>query len=164
MADNPGLMLFQPPQELREMAAKAVMEEMGTLFAKISSPDSGRILESSLQLLPDEVFKTMAYLIIGNETDDISRGMIYEMACRIAQKMGYEFDNIEPITDAAGNILVLINAENLRRKGKVEYLAPDNIFTTKPKYPGYNKLTPEGKETYYKDILEAYTTPPKYVM
>ena len=156
--------MLQPPHELREMAAKAVMEEIGTLFAKISSPDSGRILESSLQLLSENVFKTMAYLIIGNETDDISRGMVYEIACRIAQKMGYEFDSIEPISEAASNILVLVNAENLRRKGHVEYLAPDNIFVAKPKYPGYNKLTPDGKEIYYKQILESNTTPPKYVM
>jgi hypothetical protein len=165
-ANNPlGVLLpmMQPPQQLREMAAKAVMEEFGMLFAKLNSPDSGRILESSLQLLPNEVCQTMAYLI-GNEANDISRGMIYELACRLAQKLGYNFESIEPITNAAGNIFILIHAEILRRRGHAEYLAPNDIFTTNPKYPGYNKLTPDGKEIYYQKILESITTPPKYVM
>ena len=90
--------------------------------------------------------------------------MVYELACKIAQKIGYEFDSIEPISDAANNILVLVNAENLRRKGHLDYLAPDNIFTSTPKVPGYNRLTNDGKAIYYKNILESNTTPPKYVM
>jgi hypothetical protein len=164
---NPlGLLLpiLQPPPELREMAAKAVLEEIGALFARISCPDSGRILESSLQLLPEEVFKTMAYLTIGHADDEITRGMIYELACRLAQKLGMEFESTEPIVDAANNILMLVNAEDLRRKGHAEYIAPDNIFTSKPKYPGYNKLTDAGKLVAYTEILEMNTTPPKYVM
>lgn len=162
---NPlGILLPQPPPELRMLAAKAVLEEIGILFARLNSPDSGRILESSLQLLPEEVFKTMAYLTIGHADDDITRGMIYELACRIAQKLNLDFENPEPIVDAANNIIVMINAENLRRKGHAEYLAPDNIFTSSPKYPGYNKLTEAGKLIAYTEILEMNTISPKYVM
>ena len=119
-------LLLQAMHEIHEMAANVVMEEFRTLFTKLNSPDSGRILESSLQLLPNEVCQTMAYLIgNGNEENDISRGMIYELACRLAQKLGYNFESIEPITNAAGNIFVLIHAEILRRRGYAESHCPD---------------------------------------
>jgi hypothetical protein len=152
-----------PTHQLREMAAKAVLDEIGKILFRISSTESGRLLESSLQLLPDDAFKTLAFLVVGSETDEITRAMIYELAFRIAQKLGMEFQTPEPITDAAENIMVLVNAENLRRKGHVEYLAPNDIFTSQPKQPGYNKLTDAGREIYYKEMLEK-TEKPKYVM
>ena len=152
------------PAGLREQAGKVIMEEIGKLMARVDSNESGRLMETVIQLLSDEVFRSLSFLIIGNEGDDFARGLIFEMAFRLANKMGKEFDTPDPITDAAGFIVVLINCENLRRKGYMEYLAPDDIFTSKPKFPGYNKLTESDRAKYYQEILETQMTTPKYMM
>jgi hypothetical protein len=153
-----------PTAQLKEAAAKAVMEEIGTLLVKMNTPDSGRLLESILQLLPDDVFKTLAYLVVGNESDETARALMFEIVFRIVQKLGLEFDNPDPITDAAASVMFLINAENLRRKGQMEYLAPDNIFTSHPKHPGFNKLTDSGKDIAFKQILERSDPTTKLIM
>lgn len=150
-------------KELRETAAKAVMEEIGEILARINTNESGRLMETVVQLLPADAFKAMANLCIGNESDEVARNLIFEFVCRIASKLGLEFDNSDPITEAAGSLMVLINCENLRRKGHMEYLAPDDVFTAKPKHPGYNKLTESGRQILYKEMLEMQPKP-KYVM
>jgi hypothetical protein len=149
--------------DVRERAGKNIMEEVGKLLARITSNESGRIVETVIQLLPDDAFKTLAYLVIGNERDDFPRSLIYEIAFRVAYKMGKEFDSPDPVTEAAEFIAVLINCENLRRKGHMEYLAPDDIFTSSPKFPGFNKLTESGRQLYYKELLEMKSNP-KFVM
>jgi hypothetical protein len=161
---NNNPLVLPTTTQIREAAAKAVLEEIGKLLVYMSTPDSGRLLESCLQMLPDDAFKTMAYLVIGNESDETTRGMLYELSFRIAQKLSLNFDTPEPITDAATNIMVLVNCESLRRKGQVEYLAPDNIFTMNPKHPGFNRLTDSGKDIAYKQILEGRKDIPKHVM
>ena len=149
--------------ELREAAAKVVMAEIGTILNRISSNESGRILETVVQLMPDDVFKTMSYIVIGNESDDTARNLLYEFVFRIANKLGMDFDSIEPINYAAGNALVIVNCESLRRKGQMEYLAPNDIFTDTPKHPGFNTLTDSGKQRLYTEMLEIQPKP-KYVM
>jgi hypothetical protein len=120
-------------------------------------------METVIQLLPDDVFKTLAFIVIGGEGDEIARNLIYEFVCRIASKLDLEFETPEPITEAAGSALVIINCENLRRKGHMEYLAPDDVFTSTPKNPGYNRLTDSGRQMLYKEMLEMQPKP-KYVM
>ena len=105
----------------------------------------------------------LALIVIGNESDEVARNLVYEFIFRIANKLGIEFDSSDPISEAAGNALVLINCESLRRKGQMEYLAPDNIFSPTPKYPGYNKLTESGKQRLYREMLEMQPKP-KHVM
>ena len=149
--------------EFREAASKIVMTEIGNILTHISSNESGRIMETVVQLLPDDVFKTMAYIVIGNESDDIARNLLYEFVFRIANKLGMDFDSIDPINHAAGNALVITNCESLRRKGQMEYLAPNDIFTDTPKHPGFNTLTDSGKQRLYTEMLEMQPKP-KYVM
>jgi hypothetical protein len=149
--------------ELREAAGKLVMEEVGRILMQLNSNESGRILETTLQLLSPEVFNTMAFLIIGNEFDNTARSMIYEFVFRIASKLGLEFQNLDLVNEAASTTAVLLSCEQLRRKGHMEYLAPDDIFSLKPKFPGYNRLTESGKKLAYTEILEAQPAP-KYVM
>jgi hypothetical protein len=139
---------------MRVDAARNVLEEIGKILFYINSNESGRIMETVIQLLPDDVFKTLALIVIGNENNEITRNLIYEFVCRIANKLNMEFDSPEPITEAAGSALVIINCENLRRKGYMEYLAPDNVFSGNSKNPGYNKLTESGKQVMYKEMLE----------
>jgi hypothetical protein len=143
-----------PTQQLKEAAGKAVMEEIGGLIFRINTSESGRLLETCFQLLPDDAFKTLVYLVIGNETDELARTLMYETAFRIAQKIGIEITNPDQITEAVSIIWMMVNAENLRRKGQMEYLAPNDIYTSTPKHPGFNRLTEAGKEIAYKQILE----------
>lgn len=159
-----SLGLLQPTEEMKSQAAKVVLEEIGKNLARLDTPDSGRLLESSLQLLPDPVFRSLAYLVIGNESNDLARNIVFELVFRIASKLGLQIDDVGPVTNAAGTVVVVINAENLRRKGHMEYLAPDNIFVENPKHPGYNKLTESGKDVYYKEVLDLQTEQPKYLM
>lgn len=142
-----------PSEGLKEAAAKAVMEQIGMNLARLQSNESGRILETAIQLLPDEVFQTLSYLVVGNENDDIAKHLVFETVFRIANKLGLEFETPDPVNEAVMHTLILINCENLRRKGHVEYSAPDNIFTDKPKYAGYNKLTESGKQLAIEQML-----------
>lgn len=149
--------------QLREAAGKAVIEEIGSLLFRVDTRESGRLLETCLQLLPDDVFKTLAYLIIGNESDELARTMMYEIAFRIAQKLSVEITDPEQIGEAVSIIWMMVNTENLRRKGQIEYLAPNDIYTSTPKHPGFNRLTDAGKGVAYAQILEK-DIPGKYVM
>ena len=150
-------------KQLREVAAKAVLEIIGEILTHINSNESGRLMETVVQLLPPDAFTAMANLCIGNESDEIARNLIFEFVFRIANKLGLEFESTDPISEAAGSALVIINCESLRRKGHIEYLAPDDIFSASPKHPGYNKLTESGKQVLYKEMLEMQPKP-KYVM
>ena len=150
-------------KELREAAAKVVLEEIGLILARINSSESGRIMETIIQLLPDDTFKSLAFIVIGNETDDVSRALVIEFILRIANKLGLDFESVDPLNEAAGNALVMINCESLRRKGHIEYLAPDDVFSSKPKHPGFNKLTESGKLRLYTEMLEMQSNP-KHVM
>jgi hypothetical protein len=159
----PGITITAVTEELRKVAAKAVMEVIGEILIRISSNESGRIMETVVQLLPDDAFNTLATLVIGHESDEIARNLIFELVFRVANKLGLEFEATDPISEAASSTLVIINCENLRRKGHMEYLAPDNVFTSHPKHPGYNKLTDSGKQILYKEILDTQPKP-KFLM
>lgn len=146
--------------QLRDMAMKAVMDAIAAQLFHIHTPDSGRLLESVFQILPDDTFRMLAYLVVGNEFNEDVRNMMYEIVFRIANKLGLEFTEMEPINDAVSVALVILNCENLRRKGIVDYLAPDNIFTTEPKHPGFNKLTETGQQLAYTEALESLSSTP----
>lgn len=141
--------------KLREAAAESIMIEVDRLMMQIQTPDSGRLIETVVQLLSEKVFAALATLVIGSEHDVLVRGLVFTITIRIANKLGLQF-NEQTISTGASSIMALINCENLRRKGHMEYAWPDNIFTRTPKYGGYMQLTEEGKQISYEMTLATY--------
>lgn len=129
------------------------------ILMRINHPDSGRIIETAIQQFSPEYFGILNHLV-NRDPDEISRNITIEMVMRLAQKMNVltEMDE-HSIHEAAINLHALIRYEDLRRRGHIEYLWPNDIFTNQPSDPGFIRLTELGKEIYYKQVLDSYISP-----
>lgn len=142
--------------DLKEKIALSLLKDMTELMMKIHHPDSGRVIESVLQLLPDNKMETLTVLCVGNEEEDLVQIIASTMVVRLASKQGIPITSSEMFIAAAKSFLLLINLENLRRKGHMEYLWPRNFFSDDPDEMAYNKLTEKGTEHVQKEFLKAY--------
>jgi hypothetical protein len=147
---------------LRKGAADAVLHEISMNIMRIASNESGRVVETAIQLLDESMFTALAAIVIGNETEEFVREFSYQIACLVANRIGMTVDlnpeTIESIQLAALSILALINCENLRRKGYMEFSWPDSIFSSSPKDPGFTKLTAEGNKLAQDFTLTAFNS------
>jgi hypothetical protein len=148
-----------PPSDtyskLREGAAVALLKEIGQTLFRISATESGRLAETCFQVLSESKFKALMTIIVGQETDDVSRQLLFSIAVQIACKLGITI-NEEQATEGAASILALLNSENLRRKGYMEYVWVNDIFTDAPSHPGFTRLTESGTQLAQKQLLEQY--------
>jgi len=141
-------------KQLRAHAAKLIIEDFEQKLFVMNSVESGLIMDSIIQLMPPELFSTLTYIIAEDSDDSIAQELIANMVFRVAAKLGLEFDDVEPVRRASALTWVIIQSENHRRKGNVEYSAPKDLFSDDPKDTGFNQLTEKGKELYHKQLLE----------
>lgn len=142
---------------IQKQASQIILTDFSNILFKINSVESGRIAETCLQLLSDQTFQLLAFFIIERESEELAKELVSEIVFAIYNKLGLEFDTVDPISDATINIMTLINYENLRRKGTLDYTFQDNIFTSTPKYAGFTKLTQHGEQIALDQVLFFHT-------
>jgi hypothetical protein len=142
-------------ETLRRNMLHVLMDELSTLMFKIHHPDSGRLIEAVMQVLPDDKFVALAALVIGNEDDELVQSFAAHMVLRIASKLEYRIESPEMFIRGAKNFLFLIHCESLRRKGHMEFIWPESIFTAKDHHE-YTGLTAAGMEVAQLQFLEMY--------
>ena len=141
--------------QIRRAAVDALVLELSTILVHLYHPHSGRLAESMFQLLSDKLFGAVTLLVVGHEQEALVREFVGNICVRIAQKLVVDISDEETIIGMT-NILGIINCENLRRKGHMEYLWPDDIFHSMPADEGYSQLTESGKILAQQFLLQQY--------
>ena len=149
--------------DLKEKIALALLREMTELMFKVHHPDSGRVIEAVIQLLPDNKMETLSVLCVGKEEDDIVQIIASTMVARLAAKQGISITSSEMFVSAAKGFLLLVNYENLRRKGHMEYLWNRDMFSDAVDEMAFNKLTDQGTDYIQKEFLKGYSGTGKLV-
>jgi hypothetical protein len=127
------------------------------LLVKFFSPHSGRVIESVLQLLPDERFQVLEALVSGNEEDPEIQFFSSVIIMKLAVHQNYTMESNEEYILACRSFMQLVSCEGLRRKGMLDYLWPENIFDIAGSKEGYMTLTSKGVESNQMKILENFT-------
>lgn len=140
--------------ELKKASIAAVSLEFGMLLMRINHFESGRVVETAIQQMKNPYFNALVILMEENTTE--TRKLLINLAMSVSQKV-YLTATDDEIGDAVMSIAALIQHESLRRKGHVEYVWANDIFTKTPTYPGFIRLTPAGKEEYLKQYLTVET-------
>ncbi len=139
-----------------ETFIKHLLSELGKVLVFINTPDSGRLAETTLQLLPEGTFNDIE-LLVTNGTSQVVNNFLDHFCGRIVQKL-YLKVTVEEYQNAMQSLYVLINAEHSRREGMLEYSWLDDIFNDDPKDKGYTKLTEKGREFYNANVLKEFST------
>ena len=144
--------------DLKEKLAISLIKEMTELMFKVHHPDSGRVIETIIQLLPDNKMEALSILCVGKEEDDIVQIIASTMVARLAAKQGISITSSEMFVSAAKGFLLLVNYENLRRKGHMEFLWPRNFFQEDDIKDdmAFNKLTDQGTDYIQKEFLKGF--------
>jgi hypothetical protein len=142
--------------KIREAAADSLLMGIDALLFHINTSESGYLVETILQLLPNNTFDLLANLVVQHETDDLVRGFCTMVAVHVAQKTGQDITEYDAIMNGASSVLALIQFENLRRKGQIEYSSMNDIFIENPKDQGFTRLTELGKQLTAAYILETF--------
>lgn len=143
--------------KIRQDALQRTDEVISDLLVKAFSPDSGRVIESVLQLMPDERFQVLEVLVSGNEDDPEIQFFASVIVMKLAVHQNYTIANNEEYILACRSFMQLVSCEGLRRKGMLEYLWPENLFDIAGSKEGFMKLTDKGIESNQTKILESFT-------
>jgi hypothetical protein len=141
---------------LREKIAQNLLDEMSQLLFKIHHPDSGRVIESVVQMLSDNKLTILAALCTNSQDSESIQVIATTIIMRLASKQNIEITSTEMFVDATNNFLLLVNFENLRRRGYLEYLWQRDMFSTAEDPMAFNKITPEGAVYTQQEFLKRY--------
>lgn len=141
---------------LRERITHSLLKDLADQMFWVHHPDSGYVIEAVLRVLPDSKMDTLSALCVGNEDDDLVQMLASSIVLRVAHKQDIEITSSEMFVQAAKNFLLLVNIENLRRKGHMEYQWPKNLFSDMSDYHAFTKLTASGESEAQKELLSYF--------
>lgn len=142
-------------QNLQDVAVAQLLRELTSNFGRIDCKESGWVAETAVQLLSDDYFKALAAIIL-SDNSQMANEIASAFVAKISQKLDIQIDSYEKLYNAMKNFIVLVNYENLRRKGYLNYVWTNDMFSLEPNQ-GYSELTAAGKAMAQRQILEAHT-------
>lgn len=145
---------------VRQRGASKLLDSITEWMMKIHHPHSGKIIESVVQILPDDEFDVLAALCLGYEDDELVQQFSASVVVRLASKQGMKTIEYEKYLNASKNFLLLVTTEARRRTGEVTYSFPNDIFRDLS-HVLFIHLTPEGRSKMALEILEHYETTKK---
>lgn len=140
---------------LRDRLTTQIIDDVGRLLVQVSHPHSGRVIESVMQMLPDDTFKMLAIITIGNETDEFVEMLMGSILVRLVEKQYIKMDSREMYDVGIRNMKLLVNIESLRRQDYMTYLWPEDFFKPNGDVK-FAELTASGKIASYEAILLTY--------
>jgi hypothetical protein len=142
---------------LRQKNAIELLNRFSELIFWIHHQDSGKVIEAVVQYLSEDEFNALSALVIGYDFDDLVVEFASSVIVRLASKQQIQDIDYDQYINAAKNFLCLIEAEQNRRAGRIDYVFPANVFQN------FNKLqfitiTPEFKSNMITEMLKKFET------
>ena len=142
---------------IREQVASSLLNDICEVLFKIHHPKSGRVMESTLQFLPDDQFAALSGLVVGNDQDQLVHMLAAAVVVRLAGKQNIAFnpEDTTPYYNAVRNFILLVNAEHMRRKGHMNYLWDEDFFA-QIDHDKIMKLTESGTHLAQQHMLKFF--------
>jgi hypothetical protein len=142
---------------VRERVASSLLNDICEVLFKIHHPHSGRVMESTIQFLPDDQFNALSSIVVGHDQDPLVHMLASAVVVRLAGKQNIEFsqDDMTPYFHAVRNFILLVNCEHMRRKGHMHYLWNEDFFIPADEEK-IMTLTESGKGVAHKLMLQQF--------
>lgn len=143
-------------ESLRKKTVEVLVGYVVENLTKLYHHEAGRVLETAVQMLDDVQFTQLATICVNHQDDPMVQEILGSVILKLVARMGLDVSEQEYVCGCK-QFLLLICAEDLRRKGHLHYLWPSDIFSTPMvDFLKIATVTESGKQIQQKQLLQMF--------